>query len=102
MTGAARLAAGAAHRAGAGLVTILAPDAAAAALYRAGDPNQFRLKIGDLHYADLAFPLGVQRGTKASVQLLGNFPAEQRVTVDATAATEDLLAQPDAGIHLRA
>ncbi len=39
MTGAARLAAGAAHRAGAGLVTILAPDAAAAAVYRAGDPG---------------------------------------------------------------
>ena len=39
MTGAARLAAGAAHRAGAGLVTIRAPDAAAAALYRAGDPG---------------------------------------------------------------
>ncbi|GGC50027.1 bifunctional NAD(P)H-hydrate repair enzyme [Siccirubricoccus deserti] len=39
MTGAARLAAGAAHRAGAGLVTIAAPDAASAALYRAGDPG---------------------------------------------------------------
>ncbi|TDG23495.1 NAD(P)H-hydrate epimerase, partial [Paracraurococcus ruber] len=39
MTGAARLAAGAAHRVGAGLVTILAPDAASAALYRAGDPG---------------------------------------------------------------
>ena len=38
MTGAARLAAGAAHRAGAGLVTIAAPDAAAGAIYRAGDP----------------------------------------------------------------
>ena len=39
MTGAARLAAGAAHRAGAGLVTVAAPDAAAAAVYRAGDPD---------------------------------------------------------------
>jgi ADP-dependent NAD(P)H-hydrate dehydratase / NAD(P)H-hydrate epimerase len=38
MTGAVRLAAGAAHRAGAGLVTVAAPDAAAAATYRAGDP----------------------------------------------------------------
>lgn len=38
MTGAARLAAGAAHRAGAGLVTIAAPDPAAAAIYRTGDP----------------------------------------------------------------
>ena len=39
MTGAARLAAGAAHRAGAGLVTIAAPDAAAASVYRCGDPG---------------------------------------------------------------
>lgn len=39
MTGATRLAAGAAHRAGAGLVTIVAPDAASAAVYRAGDPD---------------------------------------------------------------
>src|SRR5207249_2660399 len=35
------------------------------ALYQAGTPNQFRLKIGDLHYADFVFPLGVQRGTRA-------------------------------------
>jgi hydroxyethylthiazole kinase-like uncharacterized protein yjeF len=39
MTGAARLAGAAAQRAGAGLVTIQAPDAAAAAAYRAGDPG---------------------------------------------------------------
>ena len=39
MTGATRLAAGAAHRAGAGLVTVAAPDAAAAATYRAGAPD---------------------------------------------------------------
>ncbi|MCB4822516.1 NAD(P)H-hydrate dehydratase [Roseicella aerolata] len=46
MTGAARLAAGAAHRAGAGLVTIAAPDAAAAALYRAGDPGTIVSEAG--------------------------------------------------------
>ncbi|GGG38897.1 bifunctional NAD(P)H-hydrate repair enzyme [Caldovatus sediminis] len=39
MTGAARLVAGAARRAGAGLVTIAAPDAASAAVYRCGDPG---------------------------------------------------------------
>ncbi len=39
MTGAARLAAGAAHRAGAGLVTVAAPDPAAATAYRTGDPE---------------------------------------------------------------
>ncbi len=39
MTGAARLAAGAARRAGAGLLTIAAPGGAAAQVYRAGDPG---------------------------------------------------------------
>lgn len=39
MTGATRLAAGAAHRAGAGLVTVAAPDEAAAAAYRCGEPT---------------------------------------------------------------
>jgi len=39
MTGAARLAAGAARRAGAGLVTIAAPDPASAQIYRQGDPG---------------------------------------------------------------
>nr|WP_255574910.1 NAD(P)H-hydrate dehydratase [Caldovatus aquaticus] len=39
MTGAARLVAGAARRAGAGLVTIAAPDAASAAACRAGEPG---------------------------------------------------------------
>lgn len=39
MTGAARLVAGAARRVGAGLLTVLAPDAATAAVLRAGDPG---------------------------------------------------------------
>lgn len=39
MTGAARLATEAAHRTGAGLVTIAAPTAASAAVYRAGAPG---------------------------------------------------------------
>ena len=39
MTGAARLAAGAARRAGAGLVTLLAPDAATAAVLRGAEPG---------------------------------------------------------------
>lgn len=59
-------------------------------LYRAGSPGQFRLKIGNLYYADLALPLSVQRGTKATVQLLGKLAGDSKVTVDATAATDDL------------
>ncbi|MBR0663353.1 NAD(P)H-hydrate dehydratase [Roseomonas hellenica] len=39
MTGAARLAAGAARRAGAGLVSLMAPDAATAAILRGGEPG---------------------------------------------------------------
>ena len=39
MPGAARLAAGAARRAGAGLVSLAAPDAASAALFRQGEPG---------------------------------------------------------------
>jgi hydroxyethylthiazole kinase-like uncharacterized protein yjeF len=39
MPGAARLAAGAARRAGAGLVTLAAPDAATATLFRGGEPG---------------------------------------------------------------
>ena len=38
MTGAARMASEAAHRAGAGLVTLVAPDPESAAVYRGGDP----------------------------------------------------------------
>jgi hypothetical protein len=47
-------------------------------LYQAGKPNHFRLKIGELYYADRVFPLGGQRGTQATFQLLGNPPAAAR------------------------
>ena len=46
MTGAARLAAGAARRAGAGLVTIAAPDHAFAQVYRQGDPGVIVAEAG--------------------------------------------------------
>lgn len=59
------------------------------ALYRAGNPNHFRLKIGDLRYADLLLPLALQRGGKGSVQLLGNVAADTRVSIDLTNAAGD-------------
>src|SRR5947209_20254329 len=31
--------------------------------YKGGYPNQFRLKVGALAYADMVFPLGGRRGT---------------------------------------
>lgn len=62
------------------------------ALYRAGDPNQFRLKVGGLHYADFVFPLGVQRGTRSTLHLLGNLPRETRVPFEADAALPEVRA----------
>jgi len=38
------------------------------ATYQAGSPGQFRLKIGQFYFADLAFPPVVGLGTKASVE----------------------------------
>jgi hypothetical protein len=51
------------------------------ALYRGAEPGFFRLKVGDLHYADLVFPLGVQRQTKASLEGIGRLPAGLRFAV---------------------
>lgn len=39
------------------------------AVYRGEGPGHFRLKIGDLHFADLAFPFAVQRGSTAVLQV---------------------------------
>jgi hypothetical protein len=54
------------------------------AQYKAGNPNRFRLKIGEYQYADLPFPLAGQRGTKASFQLIGSLPETTRVEADLT------------------
>jgi hypothetical protein len=54
--------------------------------YKAGTPNRFRLRIGDLQYADLPFPLAGQRGSKASFQLIGSMPETTRVETDLAAA----------------
>lgn len=54
--------------------------------YRAGNPNRFRMKIGEFSTADAAFPLAGQRGTKASFQLIGTVPETTRVEADLTNA----------------
>jgi hypothetical protein len=60
-------------------------------LYRAGNPNYFRLKIGELHYADLVYPLGARRGAKAAFELLPRaLPSGQRLEVDLSAAVGDV------------
>jgi len=40
-------------------------------LYRAGMPAFFRLKVGTLQYADVAWPLGVSAGTKTPLKFIG-------------------------------
>ncbi len=51
------------------------------AVYRGGDPGFFRLKIGQLRYADLAYPMAVQEGTPATFQFAAtNLPAETRAS----------------------
>jgi hypothetical protein len=48
-------------------------------LYRGEAPGYFRLKIGDLPQADLAYPMGIQRGASADVRLLrGNLAGHQQ------------------------
>jgi hypothetical protein len=49
------------------------------ALYRGADPGFFRMKVGEFHYADLAYPLGVQQGSVAPIEFaVTNFPADAR------------------------
>jgi hypothetical protein len=49
------------------------------ALYRGESPGFFRLKIGEFHFADLAYPLAVERGTNATFEFAGtNLPADAR------------------------
>src|SRR5262249_41388582 len=54
--------------------------------YKAGNPNRFRIRIGDFQFADLPFPLAAQRGSKASIALIGSVPNTTRVEVDLTSA----------------
>lgn len=93
MTGAARLAARAARRVGAGLATIAAPEAALAA-YRAGDPGTIVLSLADFA-ALLADPrknawvLGPGAGSGAELRdrILAVLRAGRAVVLDADALT---------------
>jgi hypothetical protein len=59
-------------------------------LYRGEAPGYFRLKIGQLHYADMVFPLGARRGTKTPLDFVStNLPPESRVEADLTRADGD-------------
>jgi hypothetical protein len=43
-------------------------------LYRGSNPDFFRLKIGELAYVDLTYPLGGRRGSQPSFEVIGNAP----------------------------
>jgi hypothetical protein len=54
-------------------------------LYRGASPGFFRLKVGDLHYADIAFPLGVERGKETDVALVStSLPADTKTRLGPT------------------
>src|SRR5262249_50675818 len=56
-------------------------------LYQGGNPNHFRLKVGDLYYADRVFPLGGQRGATACFDMIGSVPpAARQLQVDLNTA----------------
>ncbi|MEX0676351.1 MAG: hypothetical protein WD063_04710 [Pirellulales bacterium] len=64
-------------------------------LYRGGEPGFFRLKIGEFRYADLAYPLGVEKGTTATFEFAStNLPADARSS--GTLATADGLSRDTA------
>lgn len=51
-------------------------------IYQAGSPGHFRLKIGDWHYADMAYPPAIRRGAKQQVQFAGtNLPADTKIEI---------------------
>ncbi len=53
------------------------------ALFRGANPGHFRLKLGDLHYADLAYPLGVQQGSRGALGFASsNLPADAKVELE--------------------
>src|SRR5439155_7443363 len=52
-------------------------------LYQGGNPDYFRLKIGTLAFADLLYPMGGQRDSTASFEMIGSgFPQASRLQVD--------------------
>src|SRR6185312_6673313 len=59
--------------------------------YRAAAPGFFRLKIGEFQFADLVFPLAVQRGHKGRLEFVStSLPAGTGTEVDMTSATNDV------------
>ncbi|EAQ80347.1 serine proteinase [Blastopirellula marina] len=53
------------------------------ALYKGAGPGYFRMKIGDLHYADLTFPLGVARESTVELEPLSSSLGDTKLTAAA-------------------
>jgi hypothetical protein len=53
-------------------------------VYRAGGPGFFRLKVGELAYADFALPHAVTRGTKSPVRFSSSNLGDAAVEMDAS------------------
>ena len=49
--------------------------------YAALAPNHFRLKVGMWQFADQVFPVAVERGKPASLELIGNIATDQKITM---------------------
>jgi hypothetical protein len=58
--------------------------------YAALAPNHFRLKIGMWQFADQVFPIAVQRGKKASLELIGNISPDKRIPLITSSLTNQL------------
>ena len=70
------------------------------AVYQAGNPGFYRLKIGAWYFAGLVFPPVVQRGTKATLEFADtNLPAGSKVEFNMPADSGDLPAPWPAGVE---
>jgi hypothetical protein len=68
------------------------------AVYQAGNPGYYRLKIGEWNYAAMVFPPVVQRGTKTTLEFADtNLPANTTVELNMPADAADMPAPWPAG-----
>ena len=71
------------------------------AVYQAGNPGFYRLKIGSWYYAGMVFPPVMQRGTKATLAFAAtNLPAGAKVDIDMPANSSDMPAPWPAGMQV--
>ncbi|MCC9607233.1 hypothetical protein LOC68_13825 [Blastopirellula sp. JC732] len=69
------------------------------ALYKGANPGYFRMKIGDLQYADLAYPLGVARESSVEVEPVLSSLGEAKLTSGAMTSFAPITAAKIAAPH---